>query len=470
MQNPLEFITFWARLKPNDLAYADDQTEVTYKELNIYIRKICSYLTKIGVSHGKLVATNLPPYFGYTFGLAVQSLGATLITGASPDNLAGKINYDFFISTKKFDDVPIEKSILITEQLIKKILTSEVIVKTPGFRSENEIAILISTSGTTGEAKFIALGVEQLRNASTRPGTNDSFGGFEVLNLLPFGSGWSTFHALKCLSLGRPYFGFSYRDKRLLKILTNYPIRTIIGSPVQIESLIEILENSNVRLPNVESILVGGSSPTDKLFMKIRSNLNCRIYNTYGSTEAGQIAIGEIDEGGFKGFWVRPPVSLEIVDSHDMELPNNKVGEIRYKVPQMPNNYVNDEDATKSAFRNGYFYPGDLGKINEFGKLILEGRINEVLNIGGVKINAENIDRLVEQLPGVISAATYSFLGNEATEKLGIVVVSKPGLEDWEIRSHIQEKVGVMLSECKFVREIPRNPAGKVNRSTLSSL
>jgi acyl-coenzyme A synthetase/AMP-(fatty) acid ligase len=129
-----------------------------------------------------------------------------------------------------------------------------------------------------------------------------------VLNLLPFGSAWSTFHALKCLFLGKPYFGFTYRDKRLLKVISNYPIRTIIGSPVQIKTLVDAMTELKISLPNVESILIGGSSPSKALFREIKSKINCKVFNTYGSTEAGHIAINEIDGEEDIGLLIRPPV------------------------------------------------------------------------------------------------------------------------------------------------------------------
>jgi non-ribosomal peptide synthetase component E (peptide arylation enzyme) len=85
MLNPVANLEFWANLKPDALAYADDEIQITFSELNLFVRKIAAFLISQGVKKGNIVGTNLPSYLSFVFGYAIQSIGATLVPGVSPE-------------------------------------------------------------------------------------------------------------------------------------------------------------------------------------------------------------------------------------------------------------------------------------------------------------------------------------------------------------------------------------------------
>jgi acyl-CoA synthetase (AMP-forming)/AMP-acid ligase II len=74
----------------------------------------------------------------------------------------------------------------------------------------------------------------------------------------------------------------------------------------------------------------------------------------------------------------------------------------------MPNHFLSDPIATSNSFKDGYFYPGDLGLINEKGRLVLAGRRDELLNLGGVKANPESLEEIALTVEGVLEAAAFS--------------------------------------------------------------
>ena len=115
-----------------------------------------------------------------------------------------------------------------------------------------------------------------------------------------------------------------------------------------------------------------------------------------------------------KGFLL--PLGGVVEGSAYFILPANKTGTVRYKRKNMINSYLNDEDASKVSFKNGYFYPGDLGKLDENGVLYLEGRTNDVINIGGIKLNPENIDQFIELCKSIVATEKFclSFNHHEA--------------------------------------------------------
>src|SRR5262249_33960839 len=134
--------------------------------------------------------------------------------------------------------------------------------------------------------------------------------------------------------------------------------------------------------------IVGGSVMPQALSIKARSRLTPNLWVTYSSSEAGLTAVARASqlEGreGSTGF-VLPWVTLEIVDKDGRALPPGQTGEVRVKSPEMLDGYLDNNDREDKSFRDGWFYPGDLGVLGLDGMLTIEGRTDEVMNFGGEK-------------------------------------------------------------------------------------
>jgi len=97
---------------------------------------------------------------------------------------------------------------------------------------------------------------------------------------------------------------------------------------------------------------------------------------------------------------VRPDVTLEIVDDHDHPVPLNTIGRIRTKGVGMLDNYLDSDNSDNSYFKEGFHYPGDLGFLSDDGALSIVGRIDDVLHIGGSKIQPSIITKGFENVFG----------------------------------------------------------------------
>jgi acyl-coenzyme A synthetase/AMP-(fatty) acid ligase len=462
-----EQISFWAQLTPGNIAFADQDHKITFKELDVFTRKISYSLREKGIERGDLVGISLPPHLSWIFMLSIFRLGAIATWPTSPKPYIPEVMPLWLISINPQDDFPKDRTIIFNDSYLSEINSGQQIAQGGGFRSPDEIAAVFPTSGSTGTPKYIAIKSGELRDIASRPSTYDSFGEDSVLSLMGFGSTWATWAALKCLVLGKPYLNCVPTESALPNFILQYSVRTLIGSPVQISKFLEIQEKTNADFSLVKSVLIGGSAPSAQLIKRVKTQLDCKLYNTYGSTEAGHIAIFEVTEDENPGALIRPPVRLEIVDENGNKVSPNVIGNIRYQNPGMANSYFNNPKASAEFFVDGFFYPGDLGYINDEGRLVLAGRDVEVINLGGVKVNPEVIDKIALSQLGVLDCGTFAALDKSGIENAVIAIVVDGDFKSDHFARVIGEKSPYPVIAATIVESIPRNEAGKILRQLL---
>jgi acyl-CoA synthetase (AMP-forming)/AMP-acid ligase II len=136
----------------------------------------------------------------------------------------------------------------------------------------------------------------------------------------------------------------------------------------------------------------------------------------------------------------------------------------------MPTSYYKQDEHTSRNFRDGWFYPGDVGRFNEDGLLFVEGRNDNVLNIDGHKVNPSTIERVLEEHPKVSEAVVFSLpdSGSHGT-RLAAALLTKDGTQDGLKEYCAQHLSPPLPSVFIFMDDFPRNPNGKVLRDALLS-
>jgi len=170
----------------------------------------------------------------------------------------------------------------------------------------------------------------------------------------------------------------------------------------------------------------------------------------------------------FAGTIVHSDVTIEIVDDKNLPVASGEVGIIRYRRSGMASGYYNNPAATTEFFKDGFFYPGDMGYLDSSGRLVLEGRSNEVINLGGVKMNPEVIDAIAMAQLGVIDCAAFSIPGPAGVEQLAIALVTDSDFSPENFEKAMAKKSKYPLAAAFLVSAIARNENGKILRSQLS--
>jgi acyl-coenzyme A synthetase/AMP-(fatty) acid ligase len=463
-----ELISFWAQLKPNGLAFADESHEITFRQLDSLTRKIGFLLREKGIKRGDVVCLILPGYLGWLFSLTLSRLGVATLVQNNLDPFSPELIPEWVITLEPHSDVRANQTIIVNEDYLATMNASKELETLEGFANPTDVASFYSTSGTNGEAKYRANSAEYIWKAALRVHPSNAFGDDGVFILLPFGSTWTNVHFAMCLILGKTYYNCMFDDERLVKFVNKYPIRTLLGSPVQVSAFFDIQKQRATKLPLLKTIVMGGSPPSEQLVQKIKSQLDCRIFDAYCSTEAGFAAFTALGEGAAEGAIINPPVELQIVDDHDNPLPAMSVGHIRYRRDDMALTYYKNPAATAESFKNGFFYPGDLGFINHAGRLLLEGRSTEVINLGGVKVNPERIEAIALAQLGVIDCAAFGHVSGSGTEELCIALVVDTEFNQANFETAMAAKSPHSIYKSQIVLSIPRTETGKIQRNLLN--
>jgi acyl-coenzyme A synthetase/AMP-(fatty) acid ligase len=391
MQNPYRYIDFWAEIKPSQIAVRDEKNSLTYKELSNTVLNLSNKLQQDGYESGDIACLVMPSFLGYIFNLTLNSMGISTLSKFDSGKFPSFFDPDHILTVndlpgfEKYNVLKIDGAFMneVSEQSEGQILS--------GFKSKSNVCLYVTTSGTTGQPKYMAITADQLAEIAKRPGTNDSFGPDGVFSALPFGSAWATFHSRKCLMLGKTYYTFGKFDEGVVNLINNNPIKTLIGSSSQISSILGYAQNFGSNLPNIESFIIGGDALTENLTNRIKDFSKARIYHTYGSTEVGHIAISELSNTYKNSLKIRPEVTVEILDDAGNKLLNNQIGTVRTSGPNMLTSYLGISQQDSSYFKDGFHYPGDSGYLTEDGELVLISRQDDVLHIGGAKIDSLSV-------------------------------------------------------------------------------
>ncbi len=452
---------------PREIAFVDQDYEVNFQELNSDVRKIANSLAISGISRGDIVCTILPNLFSYTFTLALHLLGVTTMSKNDITPFAAEAIPDWLISFKPHPQIAPSRTVILDEPYLTNVRATEEMVNPTGYQSPTDIARLFSTSGTSGAEKYTAVTVEGLDELVSRQSSFDFAGQDHVLTLFPFGMGQSYGRALISLVQAKPYFSCTNIDNRLPEILNRYQIKTVYGSPVQVAKLLDVLKQTHSTLPSISGIYLTGSAPSQQLIDRIKAELKCKVFNAYGSTEAGNIAMMDVTGQIPQGSVMNPTVDLQIVDENDVEVAPNTLGRIRYSKPGMSTSYYKSPAATAEFFKDGYFYPGDLAFINDAGLLVLGGRSSEVINLGGVKVNPEKVDEIAMAQLGVIDCAAFAVSAASGIETMAIALVVDADFNQELFDKAMAQKSPYPPAISIQMAKIPRNDNGKVSRQLL---
>ena len=462
-------LEFWAGVKPNEIAFVDGKKEITFAGLQAHTLKIAATLRTLGVRDGDLVCTILPPYLDWPVTLALQIIGAVSFSKPSISNFDSYAEPKWLIAVKEHPKFSTENTILVNQDFAEKVNSADTTEKTEIEHDPDKIFKLSSTSGTSGEVKYLSFTQNEMRPRLENQRPTDFLGNGRFLNLFPPGASQSYNWALRSLLFGKTYFTATPKDEIVESIIFRKNVKTIVGSPNQISRFLTTLEIMKVKLDPSHNLVIGGSTPSERLLNRIRNEHQAAIYNSHGSAETGFISICDVTTENSPGLLIYPNSIVEVLDSSGQLSSPDEVGLLRYKVPHSSTSYFKNPDATKEYFKDGYFYSGDMGYKTKEGRLFITGRSNEVINLGGVKINPEKVDEIAGIQDGVLDVAAFAIEDESGIPKLAIALVVDSEFNEENFRKSMKIKFQSAKVEKIFkVDTIPRNPNGKILRRVLN--
>ncbi|MFH1090425.1 MAG: long-chain fatty acid--CoA ligase [Pseudomonadota bacterium] len=203
------------------------------------------------------------------------------------------------------------------------------------------------------------------------------------------------------------------------------------------------------------------------------------IVEVYGMTESATLCHANPWRGKTKVGSVGVPLpdtDCKIVDVETgaKEMPQGESGEICIKGPQLTGGYYNQPEETAHAFRDGWFYTGDIGYMDEEGYLYIVDRKKDMIIAGGYNIYPREIDEVLYEHPKVQEACAVGVPDPYRGETVKAFIVVKPGedLTAEELISYCREKLAAYKAPkaVEFMSELPKSAIGKVMRRELRQM
>lgn len=333
----------------------------------------------------------------------------------------------------------------------------------PGCQA-GDVATLMYTTGTTGRPKGVMLRHENvlaaLRNISGFIGYTPE--DKEVV-ALPLSHNFGLGHLYCNLMNGCEVHvepGLT-RIGRLLRKIEAMPATGFPTTPAGIDMLLDRYGAAFASHARALRFVVIDSAPlAPERVVQLRAALpRTRILVYYGLTEASRSTFIDFNAAGpGKYRSVGKPMP-------GIEMRLSDAGEILIRGPTVTPGYWNDPARTAQALREGWLHSGDLGRFDSDGYLEVVGRLEEVVNVGGYKVNPQEVEGVLAQFPGVSAAGVFGHNRVEAA-----IVCSTPvELEDLvrHCRAHLEPyKVPTAIHR---VATLPRTETGKLLRRNLAA-
>jgi len=161
---------------------------------------------------------------------------------------------------------------------------------------------------------------------------------------------------------------------------------------------------------------------------------------------------------------------LRIEDDDGEPVPTGSIGEVAVRAPGLTSGYADMPELNSQAFREGFFITGDLGKLDDAGRLTITGRKKLLIEVGGYKVDPIEVEDVVVAHPKVGEAVVVGVPGKVAGEEVvKAVVVPSDAVEEREVIAYCQEHLAnfKVPQVVEFREEIPKSPLGKILRKYL---
>lgn len=266
---------------------------------------------------------------------------------------------------------------------------------------------------------------------------------------------------------------FIFRRLRVLELIEQEQITILPAVPYIFNTLAETPADTPADLSSLRLCFSAGNFLGQEIFERFRTRFGVWVTQLYGCTEAGSVAIDLDMTDKPYGSVGRPMqnVEIKIISDRGTTLPVGEIGEIVIVSQTLTSGYHNMPELNQQAFKDGAFFTGDLGKIDESGRLYITGRKKILIDTGGRKVDPIEIEDVLVTHPHIKEAVVVGAKGFFAGEIIKAVIVIKEG--ETVDKREISDYCKARLAEFKVPRmiefrdEIPKSPLGKILRKAL---
>jgi acyl-CoA synthetase len=346
--------------------------------------------------------------------------------------------------------------------------------------TSDDVACILSTSGTTGKPKEVLLTHNNILFSERSFVTGTHRDQSDVMFMpCPVNHAMGLFHGMisPLILGGRTFLQEHFDAKAAMDLINAEKATWAIGTTPIIYDLLGYVERSGVHPATLNLFLCGGASLPSSMIRRAAKDgvMLCEIY---GSSEScPHVYVPPENCLAWDGSWSGIPfkgIEVRVVDENGKDVPTGTQGEEISRGPHMFVGYLNDRQATDSALDDeGWFRSGDLCCKDEYGRIRINGRKKELIIRGGENISPNEIDEALAGCPGISDHATIGMPDERLGERICTFVVptdgahpTLPDITRYLSSQHVAKRL--FPERIEYIDAIPRTPLGKIKRYALS--
>lgn len=484
-----------ARLIPQKDAIIFHEDKINYRQLNNLVNKVAGAFWELGVRKGDHVAVMLPriPELVVSY-LAIARIQAIAvpINFEFPENKINAllhviaprclVSHDSFVelAKKSLSDsfqMPIicvgtnDRACISWDQILNNGS-----IEVPRFDiKEDDIVYLNYTSGSTGNPKgaittHANIYYNTLASVDSLDMTSEDV---HLCMFAPFAHPHEIFARPLYLGGTMVLFDKIY-PKSMAEAIAHHRITCIMGLAPMYENLLEVLEHKAYDLSSLRVPESGGMYTRTKLIERFREKTGVPIIPVWGSTETTGIAIANRPKNQIKPGSVGKPCKyyeVKIVDEQNQNVPVGQIGELIFRGPANVSGYYEQEKNINSCFKDGWYYSGDLGKVDEEGNFYFVERKTGMMKVAGLKVYPLEVEIVLGEHPDIKEAAVISVKDRLRGEVPKAIIVPRLAgqLEEKEIIGFCKERLAhYQIPKVLEIRDsLPKTSSGKINKKEL---
>jgi acyl-CoA synthetase (AMP-forming)/AMP-acid ligase II len=489
--SPATGVTTAAIHHPHELAIVDERGALSWERLHRRTNALANSLAEMGIGHGDGVGIMCRNHRGFIEAtLASAKLGAsalylnTMFAGPQLAEVTKREGPKALVYDEEFTDL-----LSGVDPSVQRIVgwcdgevsgsTLESLIE-GGDESDHKPPpdkprFVILTSGTTGTPK-----------GAQRSSPDGLLALASLIDRIPFRSrmtmmiaaplfhSWGFFHFVMSLpTASTMVLRRKFDPEETLKAAEQSRADVLAAVPVMIQRILTLPGETldKYSLPTLKITSLSGSALPGELAIEWMDRFGDNVYNLYGSTEVAYATVATPEDlRAAPGTAGKPPrgTKIRLYDENGKEVPQGEVGRI----------FVGNEMAFEGytggggkEIIDGLYSSGDVGHIDEAGRLFIDGRDDEMIVSGGENVFPREVEDLLADHEAVEEVAVIGVEDVEFGQRLKAFVVVRTGLEvsQRDLTAHVKAHLASYKAprEVEFLDELPRNATGKVLKRDL---
>ncbi|ETW23044.1 long-chain-fatty-acid--CoA ligase [Mycobacterium gastri] len=474
---------------PQRIALRCDDLQFTFAEFDAAAARVATLLERAGVEPGDRVGVMLPniPAFAIAF-YGIMYRGAVAVP-MNPLLKAREVSYylsnsgaTVLFATPAFADEASTGAAeagaqcwLVDDARLASLIDDLPAQASPVERGDDDVAVILHTSGTTGKPKGAMLTHANLgRNAEVsirtliEPGPDDV-----MMGCLPLFHVFGLTCGLNACVVGGMTLTLipRFSPRKALEVIKRDAVTVFQGVPTMYSALLGVVDAAKSEATQSLRVCVsGGAALPVQVLTDFETAFGCTVLEGYGLSESSPAAAFNHPDRPRKAGSIGTPiegVQMRVVDPSGAEVALGETGEIQIRGHNVMKGYWNLPEATKATITpDGWLATGDVGRVDDDGYFYIVDRTKDLIIRGGYNVYPREVEEVLYEHPAVAEAAVIGIPHDSLGEEVGAAVALKKGavVSPDELRDYVKDRIAAYKYPRRvwLVEALPKGPTGKV--------